>query len=632
MIMLCLLCSHFSDRLEYHTFNTLLNCQPLRLQTALECVLEDCKKLRGIEHPSVLLCIDELMKCGWPPAESTPDAARLLSLVGAAMDALGRRRPVGQAVVTVVTSLRRSGLLNPDQTGSFRPVHWVPLEGLSFDVSLRLVSNYVERRGGPPELATLPWFCGMVALCSGHPRSREYLARELATAYQIGDDIEYSSGHRMRVLQQACTALQESVHLPGVDDLALVRCIVAGVAVALDAKVGDATVEQLIQSGIFINAGKQLNSSIARGVVPVMSLLLMARLTDLPLHVKAAVHQVLVTVCHDNLSAGGSAFEGLHVAVEVLKRAVRVAVDGTEVPIPVDELFPYTVKPENMPKWWETTKVQLKVPRRFKTEGKEHLHFNFDTVETARSKTMKAPEGGAFIIPSATNNPGCDAVFMDETADNRSLVITFMEARYTQPKTEEMPAAAAAALQADLAAKFKPLTERGTCASLCTLVVSTRAQLVVFAALDPNGGLPRNAKYVSMSVLHRRYSADDVQKELDSAAAASLAAQWPHGLVRVVHTYDTLCKFYPPTFRHFPDLLSPGAAPADGIKSCSGGPAACNLSVSPAPRSASAGPLSSPVRHLWRFGRAGPRLRAAATVVGMALVSGFALASRRKVQ
>ena len=49
---------------------------------------------------------------------------------------------------------------------------------------------------------------------------------------------------------------------------------------------------------------------------------------------------------------------------------------------------------------------------------------------------------------------------------------------------------------------------------------------------------------------------------------------------------------------------------------------AYNLSASPAPRSASAGPLSSPVRHVWRFGRAGPRLRAAATVVGMALVSG----------
>jgi len=100
----------------------------------------------------------------------------------------------------------------------------------------------------------------------------------------------------------------------------------------------------------------------------------------------------------------------------------------------------------------------------------------------------------------------------------------------------------------------------------------------------------------------------------------------------VVHTYDTLCKSYPPTFRHIPDLLTPGAAPADGVKSCSGGTAAYNLSASPAPRSASAGPLSSPVRHVWRFGRAGPRLRAAATVVGMALVSGFALASRRKVQ
>ena len=141
--------------------------------------------------------------------------------------------------------------------------------------------------------------------------------------------------------------------------------------------------------------------------------------------------------------------------------------------------------------------------------------------------------------------------------------------------------------------------------------------------------MPQNAKFVSLSVLHRRYNADKVQEELDSALAADLAAEWPHGLVQVVHTYDTLCKFYPPTFRHIPDLLSPGTAPADGIKSCSGG---CNLSTSPAPRSAPTGPLSSPVRHLWRFGRAGPGLRAAATMVGVAFVSGFALASRHKVQ
>ena len=465
IIMLCLLYSHFADGVSFEKFNTLLNCQPLEVHVALECVLEDVKELRGIEHPSVLLCIDELMKCGWPPAESSPDATRLLARVGLAMDMLGRRRLVGQAVATVVTSLRRSGL-DPDETDSFRPVHWAPLEALSFDDSLRLVSNFVERRGGPPDLATRPWFCGMVALCSGHPRSLEYLAKELAAAYRVGDGIEYSSRHRMRAIEQACTTMHDTVRLPGIDTLALVRCIVAGTTVALDAMVGDTTVERLIQSGIFINAGKQLNSSNERGVVPATSLLLMARLPGLPLHVKAAVDELLVSVCHDNLSEGGSAFEALHVAFEVLKRAVRVAVDGTEPPIPVDELFLYTVKPENLPKWWQTTKVQLKVPRRFKTEREERLHFNFDNVVTARSTKLKAPEGGAVIVPSATSNPGCDAVFMDTTADNRSL-ITFLEARYTQPKTEEMPAAGAASLQADLATKFKVLTERGTRVHAC---------------------------------------------------------------------------------------------------------------------------------------------------------------------
>ena len=43
---------------------------------------------------------------------------------------------------------------------------------------------------------------------------------------------------------------------------------------------------------------------------------------------------------------------------------------------------------------------------------------------------------------------------------------------------------------------------------------------------------------------------------------ADSAARWAHDVVRVVHTYDTLRKFYPPTFRHVPDLLSPGTVPA----------------------------------------------------------------------
>ena len=43
---------------------------------------------------------------------------------------------------------------------------------------------------------------------------------------------------------------------------------------------------------------------------------------------------------------------------------------------------------------------------------------------------------------------------------------------------------------------------------------------------------------------------------------ADSAARWAHDVVRVVHTYDTLRKFYPLTFRHVPDLLSPGTVPA----------------------------------------------------------------------
>ena len=173
------------------------------------------------------------------------------------------------------------------------------------------------------------------------------------------------------------------------------------------------------------------------------------------------------------------------------------------------------------------------------------------------------------------------------------------------------------------------------CASLC--VGACASPTVLHAALGSKGKLPWNAKFVSQSVLHRRYNADEVQAELDSATAACEAARWPHQVVRVVHTYDTLCKFYPPTFRHIPDLLSPGAARADDITPRSGTrPETADRSRSgrhsSAPRSASTAPVSSLVRYRWHVGRGEPRLRAVATVVGVALVSGFALSRRSKVR
>ena len=140
-------------------------------------------------------------------------------------------------------------------------------------------------------------------------------------------------------------------------------------------------------------------------------------------------------------------------------------------------------------------------------------------------------------------------------------------------------------------------------------------------------------------MLHRRHNADQVQAELDSESAADLAAQWPHGVVRVVHTYDTLCKFYPPTFRHIPDLLTPGVAPVAlpaGIKSHSDTlPRAATRSFSTGPSSAprshshaltvQTNPPFSLFRSHWRLVRGGSRSWAMASVVGVALVSGFAL-------
>ena len=468
MLMLCRVCSHFAEKMGYPEFNNALGCHPVGVYTALECVLEDIKELREIEHPSVLLCIDELMKCG-SPAEPHSEATRFLAHVGAAMDGLGEQRPVGRAVVTVVTSLRRSGLINMHDTGSFRPIHWVPLEALPFDDCLRLVSNYVANAGGLSNLTTHEWFRGMVALCSGHPRSLQMMARALSKACARGHRLEDSPKYRVKVLEEARAQFGATVRLPGIDTLALLQRTVAGKTVALEDKVDTTTVETLIASGIFINAGKPLNRGTNNDVVPAMSILLMADLPSLPLHVKAAVDEFMVAACHPDLRTGGSAFEALHTAVEVLKRAVLVNGEASP-PVRLHELFQHSMKPKKLPEWWENTEVRFNVPRWCATKESEHLHFDFNNVVVDGRDKIPEPRGGDVIVPDATSNPGfesaCDAVFVDENADGEGNVITFMQTRYTTPP-EEMRRAPGSALQADLAAKFEFLTKRGTCGQAC---------------------------------------------------------------------------------------------------------------------------------------------------------------------
>ena len=467
MLMLRLLCSHFADNaLDFEDFNSRLNCGPLRIATALGCILEDAKELRGIEYPSVLLCIDELMKCGW---HDDRDPTLLLSRVGVSMDLLGAARPMGRAVITVVTSLRKSGLIPMDDTDSSRPIYRVPLEGLSFDDCLRLVSRYVNQRGGPANLATFSWFQGMVALCSGHPRSLEYLAEELGNACSVGDGGELPTQHHVEVLTQACavmgtTVQQKHAGPAGVDVLALLRCIIAGKPVALGSKVGSTTVEALIAGGLFTNAGKPLNSD-DLFVVPATSMLLMTSFSEMPQHVMAAVQELMVSACHPGLSSDGTAFEALHTAVEVLRRAVLVTADGeASPPLGLDELFQHTMKPKKLPQWWHNTQVQFNVPRRWTTKGSEQWRFDFNNEVASREKIQQCLKGGDVIVPAA---PGCDVVFVDQAAGKNSHIITFMEARYTRFKAEANRRAPPSSLQADLTTKFEVLTKHGVCVQAC---------------------------------------------------------------------------------------------------------------------------------------------------------------------
>lgn len=111
--------------------------------------------------------------------------------------------------------------------------------------------------------------------------------------------------------------------------------------------------------------------------------------------------------CQPDLRAGGSAFEalqGLHTAVEILKRAVLVNGEASP-PVRLDELFQHTMEPKTLPEWWENTEVRFKVPRWCTTEEREHLHFDFDNVVVAGRDKIPEPRGGGVIVPDSRNNP-----------------------------------------------------------------------------------------------------------------------------------------------------------------------------------------------------------------------------------
>ena len=157
--------------------------------------------------------------------------------------------------------------------------------------------------------------------------------------------------------------------------------------------------------------------------------------------------------------------------------------------------------------------------------------------------------GGDVIIPAA-NNPGCDAVVVDgSAAEEGAHIITFMAARGQD--WEEMATAPPAA---DLSAKCAVLPKHGACAQ-AGVCLRYSSPTVLPTALDSGRASPPGAKFVSEAVLHRPYS---------------WTVRW-WWLTRRRDGRTPWCgwctpttprKFYPPTFRHVPDLLSPGTVPA----------------------------------------------------------------------
>jgi len=400
------------------------------------CVQYDVMRLRGTDtNPRILLCVDELMQC----ADKEADCRALVHRLGCCMDHLQRGSEDGRGMVVVVSAPDRETLLDPT---SNRPIFGVPLPALDYDDALMAFANFISRTTNttatPEALAAKPWHQSLVAMASGHPRTLTYLAQ--ATRDYHGNLDGEATQFVIETARRAFMDATAQRPIPEKDTLQVVEAIVSGRAMKLDEKLGARTVKELIANGTLINSGYDLNYGWwFCDLVPTMSVLYLSALAErcdaVPDYVSKRLSHFL-RMFRDTALAG-KGFERLDARFRALQRAVRHATTpGARVPMAT--MAEHGIIRSPRCSWWEEVEVGFAKGVDVKTQGKRQFSFDFGnlvTMEAPHDTVEQRP--GLAIFPSASNNPGCDVVFIDEEHngdDGTGNVVTMFGYMYADPR------------------------------------------------------------------------------------------------------------------------------------------------------------------------------------------------------
>ena len=362
------------------------------LLTALTCVQHDVMQLREEKTlPRILLCVDELMKCG----SNDEQAQDLVSDIGGCMDDLHRED--GRGLVAVVSTLDSASVRDrglPRNTNAARPIFWLPLPALDYDDALVAFATSISRTTNttatPEALAAKPWYQSVVAMASGHPRSLTYLAE--ATLDHHGNLDGEATQFVIAAARHYFMRATADRAFPDKDALPILEAMVSGRAMGLDEKLGTHAVRELIANGTLINSGTDLNYDGVHGprvdlVVPTTSVLYLSTLAKRSEAVPDGVAKRLSHFLRmfGDTALAGRGFERLDAGFRALQRAVRHATaPGARVPMAT--MVEHGIIRSPPCSWWEEVEVGFAKAVDAKTQGKRQFSFDFGNLVT-----MEAP-------------------------------------------------------------------------------------------------------------------------------------------------------------------------------------------------------------------------------------------------
>ena len=455
---------HFADRfMGFSTFSKTFG--GVSLLTALQCVQHDVDQLRGTGTSSrILLCVRGLQQCG-----DEDDCTELLTEMGVCMDEMGRQRNDGQGMVVVVYTRNRDFVL-PVQTVSGRPIVWIPLPALDFDEAVAAFANRVAKTAKtaatPNDLSAKHWLRSLVAMSSGHPGSLSRLACATIDLSKNGGNLD-AQGAQFVIDLAFDREFLGYYHrpFPKKDTLRVLEAIVSGRAMRLDEKLGEYSVKQLIDQGVLINSDGDL-SSMNNEVVPTMSMLRLSRYPfasdAVPDHVSKRLNQFIrMFGVHETR---GEPFELLDARFRALQRAVMHA-GRPDTHVPMAAMAEHGIIRNPRCSWWEEVEVGFAKAVEVTTRGSTQLSFDFGNLVTVDTHEPVTQRPGLAILPPASNNSGCDFVFVDEEHnkhgdDGTGNVVTMLE--YSHSSSDSV-SAGRSDIENMLTGKLDALTKNGTC-------------------------------------------------------------------------------------------------------------------------------------------------------------------------